>query len=371
METQAPSILELIGKPEPLDKELKKYLNYVDGLGPCIRHPLVYSMMHFDALNAMVNNSLKVKKECIKKAMADKNYQQVISMHEKPYRVDAFIQIARHLDEKEYWKILANVWIDVENIYQYDEFWPIIFSKKGSHKMMNKEEKALLKSFPKQIAIYRGHQRNNVDGWSWTVDYHKARWFSTRLCNDAPMVSRKVINKSDVIALLLRRGELEIITRPDSGFGRQLFSPGEEAPLKLVNLVKKFSHGSFHGLDHWKRVFDFGMALGEITPGCDRDVVGAFALLHDSQRLNEDNDKDHGNRAAKFAIDNNDVLGLSKSQLDKLEIACRLHDDGQVSNDPTIGVCWDADRLDLPRVGKIPDHKYLSTEAAKRLMWTI
>jgi uncharacterized protein len=37
-----------------------------------------------------------------------------------------------------------------------------------------------------------------------------------------------------------------------------------------------------------------------------------------------------------------------------------------VSEHPTIGTCWDADRLDLGRVGARPDPKYMSTEARKR-----
>jgi uncharacterized protein len=47
--------------------------------------------------------------------------------------------------------------------------------------------------------------------------------------------------------------------------------------------------------------------------------------------------------------------------------ACTYHADGQVSDDPTIGVCWDADRLDLPRVGIGIDRKYLSTAAARSI----
>jgi uncharacterized protein len=32
---------------------------------------------------------------------------------------------------------------------------------------------------------------------------------------------------------------------------------------------------------------------------------------------------------------------------------------------PTIGVCWDADRLDLTRVGIMPDPEFFSTAAGK------
>ena len=44
--------------------------------------------------------------------------------------------------------------------------------------------------------------------------------------------------------------------------------------------------------------------------------------------------------------------------------ALRLHSDGRVSADATIGACWDADRLHLPRVFIEPDPKRFSTRVA-------
>ncbi len=48
-----------------------------------------------------------------------------------------------------------------------------------------------------------------------------------------------------------------------------------------------------------------------------------------------------------------------------LGFACEEHTNGDVSSDPTIGVCWDADRMNLWRVGIKPDPHELSTEAAR------
>jgi uncharacterized protein len=41
----------------------------------------------------------------------------------------------------------------------------------------------------------------------------------------------------------------------------------------------------------------------------------------------------------------------------------RFHNDGELHNDATIQSCWDADRLDLGRVGKRPHPRYLSEHA--------
>ena len=54
--------------------------------------------------------------------------------------------------------------------------------------------------------------------------------------------------------------------------------------------------------------------------------------------------------------------------------ACIGHSEGDTSSNPTIAACWDADRLDLGRVGKPPSARFLSLEAARdpRLMaWAL
>lgn len=61
-------------------------------------------------------------------------------------------------------------------------------------------------------------------------------------------------------------------------------------------------------------------------------------------------------------------VGLEESRLAVLVDGCRYHAAGLVSASATIGCCWDADRLDLPRVGIVPSASLLSTAAA--LTWS-
>ena len=48
-----------------------------------------------------------------------------------------------------------------------------------------------------------------------------------------------------------------------------------------------------------------------------------------------------------------------------LAYACTRHSDGLRQADVTVQVCWDADRLDLGRVGLVPDPDRLCTSAAR------
>ncbi len=123
----------------------------------------------------------------------------------------------------------------------------------------------------------------------------------------------------------------------------------------------------WHGEVHWRCVAATGLALASADVRVDRSFVFCFALLHDTRRENEAVDPGHGPRAAALAgsLREEGVLILDDRPFSDLVEALRLHSDGQVSADPTIGTCWDADRLHLPRVSIVPDPAFLSTEAAR------
>jgi hypothetical protein len=59
------------------------------------------------------------------------------------------------------------------------------------------------------------------------------------------------------------------------------------------------------------------------------------------------------------------MIHLGPARLDLLAAACAGHEHGGISEDPTIGCCWDADRLELSRLGSRPVARLLSTKAAR------
>ena len=120
-----------------------------------------------------------------------------------------------------------------------------------------------------------------------------------------------------------------------------------------------------HGISHWARVLENGLRIAAET-GANVRVVQLFAVFHDSRRRNESIDPGHGRRGGKLAGKvRGDWFDLSDQEFELLYLACRDHTKGKTKGDITIQTCWDADRLDLGRVGFIPSPKYLCTEAAK------
>ena len=125
---------------------------------------------------------------------------------------------------------------------------------------------------------------------------------------------------------------------------------------------------SIHGLKHWARVERNGLWLAREL-GIKTPVVTLFALLHDSMRRNDGFDPGHGPRAAELAVRiGHEALEISPEELEILCRACRGHTRERHSADPIIGACWDADRLDLPRVGIRPKLRFFSTDAGQKLV---
>lgn len=126
--------------------------------------------------------------------------------------------------------------------------------------------------------------------------------------------------------------------------------------------------GETHGLSHWQRVERNGIILsmenGTIRKDINIKVVRYFAYLHDKCRLNDWEDLGHGVRAADMlpTIRNTILKDFTDEEVALLEKACRYHTTEQRTGIPTVDVCFDADRLDLGRVGIVPNPKLMATE---------
>lgn len=149
---------------------------------------------------------------------------------------------------------------------------------------------------------------------------------------------------------------------------------GEDLPVALRTVAERFGTPGLglrdHGPRHWKCVALTGLELARRDPRIDLPTVYAFAQLHDSQRVSEFGDAEHGPRAAEIALALIDAPGLplferGGERACKLVDAIRDHTGAVKSLDPTVGACWDADRFNLLRVGIEPDVAFMSTQAAR------
>ena len=138
-------------------------------------------------------------------------------------------------------------------------------------------------------------------------------------------------------------------------------------PSLLQQILKEYAlpvRGT-HGVAHWARVLENGRRIGPKS-GADMDVVELFAVFHDSRRMNEAVDHGHGLRGSQLArAYRGRYYDLDDARFALLEQACAQHTGGRCGDDVTVQVCWDSDRLDLFRVGILPNPHWLCTKAAR------
>jgi len=135
--------------------------------------------------------------------------------------------------------------------------------------------------------------------------------------------------------------------------------------LQAIRGQYRLEWDGIHGISHWARVRTIGLRLTAQT-GADPDVVELFSVLHDACRVNDDRDPHHGRRGAALAARlRGQGVDLSDTAFALLVTACAEHTSGFIEAPVTVQTCWDADRMDLSRVGITPDPVRLCTAAAK------
>jgi uncharacterized protein len=137
---------------------------------------------------------------------------------------------------------------------------------------------------------------------------------------------------------------------------------------QLIRFARKefrLDWDGIHGAPHWSRVRRNGLILAAHT-GANARVVEYFSFIHDLGRENDHHDPEHGDRAAAIAENiAGDLIDVTENELQLLTEACCGHSDGHLVADVTVMTCWDADRLDLGRVGIRPDPERLCNSHAR------
>jgi uncharacterized protein len=145
-----------------------------------------------------------------------------------------------------------------------------------------------------------------------------------------------------------------------------------------------------HGSGHWFRVRRFGALLAEREglPPAARQCVEIFSLVHDLARVHDGGGNQHAIDGAQYVDDVVPAVfgAVPQGQVEIVRMAIRYHSDGLVARrasehglfDPlegppdlvlrTVACCWDADRLDLPRVGIRPHPDLMSTTSWREVL---
>jgi Fe-S-cluster formation regulator IscX/YfhJ len=212
----------LLNAVEDLHPDLLPWVSDRDGI-PTLSHPLVQQIFYSPKLNALSNRMYAHKRAGIAAAARDRRWHRYLGLHEKPYRLDAFLQICDRLDHVEYWSLLGHIWTGSENIYQQRREWQTALQadRPGREHLMNDEDRRTLAGLPDPLTVYRGfHHDEGQHGMSWTMSRERAAWFASRLCRDEdltpPRVAQGQLARADALAYFSDRGEQEVLALPDA-----------------------------------------------------------------------------------------------------------------------------------------------------------
>jgi hypothetical protein len=233
---------------EDLHDDLKYYIQSSETLGQILHHPLVVQVPYFPALNKMINQQYKHKKNSIEKSFESGEWDSYIFMHERPYRMDAFNDIKDDLNNEEYWSTLKTIFVDSENISQNHSDWDELLDceRDGKEHFMDKSDKESFNKLPDDLIIYRGFKdENGENGFSWTLSVEKAIWFADRFGNsDNSYVASATVNKNNIIGYTDSRNEDEIIVTPENIRILKIVNSSQtnlfdDIPVKISSPVKK------------------------------------------------------------------------------------------------------------------------------------
>lgn len=212
---QLTELQELLHSDEPLDPVLVPWLEETEFLGTVLKHPLVFSIPFMSP--ALANRALRQKQEMLAKYKEEQNWWGCVWVYERPYRLEALMDIADEMTDSQYWEMVGDVWTDSENIWQNYEEWLELLSdeRPGREFMMSEEEREALASLPEEIEVYRGcHRELNEGGLSWTTDKERATWFAKRFADHRdgePLVIVGKVKRENVLAYFTGRSESEIV----------------------------------------------------------------------------------------------------------------------------------------------------------------
>lgn len=227
MSDEAADLMELMTREEEMHDDLKPWVVEDGPFGPMLKHPLVQEIIFDPKRCARVNTAYAFKLDAVADARIKQQWDRYIFLRERPYRPMILQEVAEFVDGAEYWRLVHQVWVDSENCWEYqDEWYDMLTADATGREFMSDEDVRCVFTLPPEkggllpeTKIYRGFSWDEaLDGFSWTLDRARAKWFANRSAwrkGDIPKVATATVKREHVIAYITSRDEQEIVLLPE------------------------------------------------------------------------------------------------------------------------------------------------------------
>lgn len=176
-----------------------------------LRHPFCYSVIG-PLLPHQCNHTVAVKWETLKEAWRERNWDRVIGLHERPYRMGVLekLYLTGRISVDELRSMLVDWWSDTE-IPQSNQDEPLaLFYEAG----FSTDDQEGFDALPAVLTLYRGVDgvcELTPDGPSWTTERNVADFFAKRYAKGVTYRIEVERKSPAVLAWISGRGETEII----------------------------------------------------------------------------------------------------------------------------------------------------------------
>ncbi len=221
---------EVLQKKEPLNPELMPYLADKSGF-MAIQHPLFYDVPFFPGGEALANARFAINQYLAEQYLEAKDYLGYISVHERPYRIDALLEVYDKLDAEVCIEAFLEHFVDSENVSQAKGDWIGLIEYMGVEAIQEHlNDREMLEpvnlSNPGKIEVFRGVCLQDASepsthpkhiGLSWTTDYDVAERFANRFTTkeSIPVIISTEVSIENVIGPFNTRDEMEVIILPE------------------------------------------------------------------------------------------------------------------------------------------------------------
>ncbi|MGP4994637.1 hypothetical protein [Glutamicibacter ardleyensis] len=201
---------------EPLLPELEPYLRHDSALGKGLHHPLVVEPI--GVVNGLANRIYTSKTIALQQAIATQDWETATFIHERPYRVEAFVKYALRGEcialadlSPELRLLVTRIWSDSENHHEMRLYWERFFAKQDGKLLLADERgRELYETLPEVLTVYRGDHLDSLR-ISWSLDKATGEFFAKRYNERDRTLLTGTVKKEHIYGVLVERHESEVL----------------------------------------------------------------------------------------------------------------------------------------------------------------
>lgn len=162
-------------------------------------HPLLGERPYTTNFNALYNRIYAHKLVLLKQAQASGDWAAAIQLYDRRFRPLAVQTLAEQMDDASYWRQVAKVWIDADDVFAERVRWTQIWSSRRPcrDQVMTATEHNRLRQIKDPTTIYRGCTNATANGLSWS--------FSEKVGAGQPVLVTAEIAKQHIQAYFTQR----------------------------------------------------------------------------------------------------------------------------------------------------------------------